>query len=156
MLSLVHALNFSLQHTLSLLLLQSSPVVARLQCSTMETLLLLLTLLPAGYHLTTHPQLSTLNSELQPNNSHYDRRPVSQCVLVSSPVWSSWPDVNCCLTVTVLSINWLTLSELSLHNLGTDAIENTVSTNVSNYCLAMGWTLLRVYPADATQWTMIR
>jgi hypothetical protein len=35
--------------------------------------------------------------------SHYDRRPVDQCVLVSSPVWGSWPDVNYCFTVTVLS-----------------------------------------------------
>jgi hypothetical protein len=39
------------------------------------------------------------------SKSHYDRRPVGQCVLVSSPVWSSWPDVNYCLTVTVLSIS---------------------------------------------------
>jgi hypothetical protein len=30
---------------------------------------------------------------------HCDRRPVGQCVLVSSPVWGSWPDVNYCLTV---------------------------------------------------------
>jgi hypothetical protein len=36
-------------------------------------------------------------------SSHYDRRPIGQWVLVSSPVWGSWPDVNYCLTVTVLS-----------------------------------------------------
>jgi hypothetical protein len=28
------------------------------------------------------------------SKSHYDRRPVGQCVLVSSPVWGSCPDVN--------------------------------------------------------------
>jgi hypothetical protein len=39
------------------------------------------------------------------SKSHYDRRPVGQCVLVSSPVWGSWPDVNYNLTVTVLSIS---------------------------------------------------
>jgi hypothetical protein len=37
--------------------------------------------------------------------SLYDRRPVGQCFLVSSPVWGSWPDVNYGLTVTVLSIS---------------------------------------------------
>jgi hypothetical protein len=39
------------------------------------------------------------------SKSHYDRRTVGQCVLVSSPVWGSWPDVNYCLTITVLSIS---------------------------------------------------
>jgi hypothetical protein len=39
------------------------------------------------------------------SRSHYDRRPVGHWVLVSSPVWGSWPDVNYCLTVTVLSIS---------------------------------------------------
>jgi hypothetical protein len=28
------------------------------------------------------------------SKSHYDRRPVGQCVLVSSPIWGSWPDIN--------------------------------------------------------------
>jgi hypothetical protein len=39
------------------------------------------------------------------SKSHYDRRPVGQCVLVSSPVRGSWPDANYCLTVTLLSIS---------------------------------------------------
>jgi hypothetical protein len=39
------------------------------------------------------------------SKSHYDWRPVGQCVLVSSPVWGSWPDVSYFLTVTVLSIS---------------------------------------------------
>jgi hypothetical protein len=39
------------------------------------------------------------------SKSHYDRRPVGQCILVSSPIWGSWPDINYCLTVTVLSIS---------------------------------------------------
>jgi hypothetical protein len=32
-----------------------------------------------------------------------DGRSVSQCVLVSSPFWFSWPDVCDCLMVTVMS-----------------------------------------------------
>jgi hypothetical protein len=39
------------------------------------------------------------------SKSHYDRRSVGQCVLVSSPIWGSWPDINYCVTVTVLSIS---------------------------------------------------
>jgi hypothetical protein len=35
---------------------------------------------------------------------------VSQSVLVSSPIWGSWPDIYYCLTVTVLSL-WGTLSD---------------------------------------------
>jgi hypothetical protein len=38
---------------------------------------------------------------LSHSKSHYDRRPVGQCVLVSSPVWGSWPDVNYCLNCFV-------------------------------------------------------
>jgi hypothetical protein len=52
------------------------------------------------YHLIVVRCLATGESK---SKSHYDRRPVGQCVLVSSPVWGSWPDVNYCLTVTVLS-----------------------------------------------------
>jgi hypothetical protein len=36
--------------------------------------------------------------------SHCDWRSVSLSVLVSSPVWGSWPVINYCLTVTVLSL----------------------------------------------------
>jgi hypothetical protein len=32
------------------------------------------------------------------------RRTVSQSVLVSSPIWGSWPDISSCLTFTVLSM----------------------------------------------------
>jgi hypothetical protein len=39
------------------------------------------------------------------SKSHYDRRPVGQCVLVSISVWGSWSDVNYSLTVTVSSIS---------------------------------------------------
>jgi hypothetical protein len=37
--------------------------------------------------------------------SRYDRRSVGQSVLVSSPIWVSRPDINYCLTVTVLSMS---------------------------------------------------
>jgi hypothetical protein len=39
------------------------------------------------------------------SESRYDRRSVGQSVLVSSPIWGSWPDINYCLTVTVVSIS---------------------------------------------------
>jgi hypothetical protein len=34
--------------------------------------------------------------------SRYDRQSVDQSVLATSPVWSSWPDIKNCLTLTVL------------------------------------------------------
>jgi hypothetical protein len=37
--------------------------------------------------------------------SRYDRRSVGQSVLVSSPFWGSWPDINYCLTITVMSMS---------------------------------------------------
>jgi hypothetical protein len=38
------------------------------------------------------------------SEAHYDWRSVSLSVLVSSPVWGSWPDISYCLTVTVLPV----------------------------------------------------
>jgi hypothetical protein len=38
------------------------------------------------------------------SESHCDWRSVNLSVLVSSPVWGLWPDINYCLTVTVLSL----------------------------------------------------
>jgi hypothetical protein len=39
------------------------------------------------------------------SKSLYDRRSVDQSVLISSPIWGSWPDINFCLTFTVLSMS---------------------------------------------------
>jgi hypothetical protein len=57
------------------------------------------------------------------SKSRYDRRSVGQSVLVSSPIWGSWPDINYCLTFTVLSMSGLSfiltsayISTLNLHN----------------------------------------
>jgi hypothetical protein len=56
--------------------------------------------------LCSRNSLSSLFSDyLLKSKSHYDRRPVGQCVLVSNPIWGSWPDINYCVTVTVLSIS---------------------------------------------------
>jgi hypothetical protein len=44
------------------------------------------------------------------SNSCYDRQSVAHSVLMSTPIWSSWPDFNYCLTVTVLSL-WGALSD---------------------------------------------
>jgi hypothetical protein len=46
-----------------------------------------------------------VREHLEKSKTHYDRRPVGQCILVSNPVRGSWPDVNYCLTVTVLLIS---------------------------------------------------
>jgi ABC-type Fe3+-siderophore transport system permease subunit len=52
------------------------------------------------YYITVHKRSgSQSESEL-----HCDWRLVSRSVLVSSPVWGSWPDINYCLTVTLLSL----------------------------------------------------
>jgi hypothetical protein len=57
--------------------------------------------------LTHHAwRQKVLNWMIEPQlDSRYDRRSVGQSVLVSSPIWGSWPDINYCLTVTVLSIS---------------------------------------------------
>jgi hypothetical protein len=41
----------------------------------------------------------------QLTKSLYFRRSVGQSIMVSSPIWGSWPDINYCVTVTVLSIS---------------------------------------------------
>jgi hypothetical protein len=79
---------------------------------------------------------------------------VSQSVLVSSPVWGSWPDIYYFLTATVLFL-WGALSDesrvfcvLSLP-LGTDHTENTASiineACLPVVCLAMDVLLLHAY-----------
>jgi hypothetical protein len=44
------------------------------------------------------------------SKSCYDRRSVSQYVVVSSSLWNSWPDVIFCLNVAMLSL-WGALSD---------------------------------------------
>jgi hypothetical protein len=44
------------------------------------------------------------------SKSHCDWRSVNQLVLVSSPIWGSWPDIYYCLTVTGLFL-WCALSD---------------------------------------------
>jgi hypothetical protein len=39
------------------------------------------------------------------SKSLYDRRSVGQYIMVSSPIWGSWPDINFCLTFAVLSMS---------------------------------------------------
>jgi hypothetical protein len=52
------------------------------------------------------PQCGFVRSKTTyPSKSHYDRRPVGQSILVSRPVWVPWPDINFCLTFTVLSMS---------------------------------------------------
>jgi hypothetical protein len=58
------------------------------------------TLPSGGYCLKT-----TSDSDWSESESRYDRRSVGQSVLVSSPIWGSWPDINYCLTVIILSMS---------------------------------------------------
>jgi hypothetical protein len=49
--------------------------------------------------LTAYCKIWTLQSQVKvKSKSRYDRWSVGQSVLVSSPVWGSWPDINYCLT----------------------------------------------------------
>jgi hypothetical protein len=60
--------------------------------------------IPCHHYPGNSTELCTILTQSK-SESHYDRWPVGQWVLVSSPVWGSWPDVNYCLTVTVLSVS---------------------------------------------------
>jgi hypothetical protein len=76
------------------------------------------------------------------SKSHYDRRLVVQCVLVSSPVWGSWPDVNYCLTVTVLSISGAPSDERS----GLSFVLVTWTTSVQYSRFAAGPRQHSIFP----------
>jgi hypothetical protein len=51
------------------------------------------------------PSLLRLTTRFWMCELHYDRRWVGESVLVLSPIWVSWPDINYCLTMTVLSMS---------------------------------------------------
>jgi hypothetical protein len=58
-------------------------------------------------------EVGTFKQEVKiKSKSHYDRRPVSQYALVSSPIWDFWPEIFFffCFKVTVLSL-WGALSD---------------------------------------------
>jgi hypothetical protein len=65
-----------------------------------------LRLLFTGFQLKTDLIIKSKSN----SKSHCDWRSFSQQVLVSSPIWGSWPDIYYCLTVTVL-IWWGALSD---------------------------------------------
>jgi hypothetical protein len=85
--------------------------------------------------------------------SHYDRRPVGQCVLVSSPIWGSWPNINYCVTVTVLSISGAPSDERS--GLSFDLVTWSASVQCSKFArqrpvkdnevVFFLWPVLRLY-----------
>jgi hypothetical protein len=74
-------------------------------------------------------QNSVLNWQLTINciksksktKSHYDWRSVSQYVLVSNPIWGSWPDIYYCFTVTVLFL-YMLLALASAVFLGSESL----------------------------------
>jgi hypothetical protein len=74
---------------------------------------------------------ATAPEQTPKSKSHYDRRPVGQCVLVSSPIWGSWPDINYCVTVTVLSISGAPSDERS--GLSFDLVTWTASVQYSRF-----------------------
>jgi hypothetical protein len=55
-------------------------------------------------------QLTAWAMEQSESESRYDRRSVGQSVLVSSPIWGSWPEVKYCLTIRV---SWSRASPLT-------------------------------------------
>jgi hypothetical protein len=91
-------------------------------------------LLHSLYHLLKHSgwflpiyfclTMTTLKSK---SKSHYNWESLSQSVLVSSPIWGSWPDISYCLTVTVLSL-WGTLPDKQM---GLSFVRVIISSNMS-------------------------
>jgi hypothetical protein len=71
------------------------------------------------------------SARIRRSKSHYDRRPVGQCVLVSSPIWGSWPDTNYYVTVTLLSISGAPSDERS--GLSFDLVTWTASVQCSKF-----------------------
>jgi hypothetical protein len=56
-------------------------------------------------HVWEHPTVQNRpRPQCSQSESHCDWRSVRLPVLVSSPVWGSWPDISYCVTVTVLSL----------------------------------------------------
>jgi hypothetical protein len=91
--------------------------------------------LKVKFKVTLRPKTSRSKTK-----SFYDRRSVGQSVLVSSPIWGSWPDINFCLTFTVLSVSGVPSDERSkskflllpwLYSLGSDHIVNAALTLLS-------------------------
>jgi hypothetical protein len=78
-LSLIHTLQFTITRTMS-------SVCCIISCCRLET---------ASNVLASSKSKSK-------SKSHCDWRSVNQQVLVSSPIWGSWPGIYYCLTLTVL------------------------------------------------------
>jgi hypothetical protein len=71
--------------------------------------------------------------ELVPQvRSVYDWRSVSQSVLVSNPIWGSWPDINFVKKVTVLSIGGVLSDERSGLYLQTPVPAPSTSTSTNH------------------------
>jgi hypothetical protein len=51
-----------------------------------------------------------LPNSISKSKSHYDWWSVSQCIVVSSPLWDLWPDIASCQKVAVLFL-WGALSD---------------------------------------------
>jgi hypothetical protein len=76
----------------------------RIPVPSYSTLLYILWPRSRRYLVTARP-LNNVKAAFSMSKSHYDRRPVGQCVLVSSPIWGSWPDIYYCVTVTVFFLS---------------------------------------------------
>jgi hypothetical protein len=83
------------------------------------------------------------------SKSHYDRRPVGQCVLVSSPVWGSWTDIYR-VTVTVLSISGAPSDERS--GLPTHHVSRSWDCSTATSGIYGGWNFSTTRRSPRTYW----
>jgi hypothetical protein len=86
----------------------------------------------------------------QQSVSRYDRRSVGQSVLVSSPIWVSWPDINYCLTLTVLSMSGAPSDERS--GLSSVLVTWTASVHFSKFAAGPRQLLTRVRVCSEADW----
>jgi hypothetical protein len=82
-------------------------------------------------------QLEQVSSE---SESRYDGRSVGQSVLVSNPIWGSWPDINYSLTVTVFSVSGAPSDERS--GLSFVLVTWTASVHFSNFDVGLRQLLI--------------
>jgi hypothetical protein len=91
------------------------------------------------------------------SESRCDRRSVGQSVLVSSPIWGSWPEVKYCLTVVVFlksgapSDEGSGLSFVIVLQLILVRLQSIVNWwNIYNYCFKWNLCIYNIYKAPVS------
>jgi hypothetical protein len=77
---------------------------------------------------------------------------VGQSVLVSSPIWGSWPDINYCLTIIVLSISGAPSDERS----GLSFVTWTASVQLSKFAAGPRQLLILTRHSAAQEMSQVK